>query len=134
MLTLEEARQLVDAAIAKATALHICVSVAVVDAEGHLKQISRMDNAGWFSPEIALAKARAATAFRRDTSELGQRFGTSPFFAHALSPISGGKLMLADGGLVVRRGDEVIGGVCVSGATVEQDLECARAALAVLSG
>jgi uncharacterized protein GlcG (DUF336 family) len=129
MLTLHQADVLVSAAMAKAVDLGIAISVAVVDPAGHVRLIARMDGAGWFSPEIALGKAVAAAAFRADTNELNSRFDGKEVFATSLTPLSGGRLIVAEGGCVVRDEHGVLGAVGVSGATSSHDVACARAGI-----
>ena len=130
MLTSRDADQLTEGAFAKAEELGLSVSVAVVDAAGHIKSIVRMDGAGWFSPEIALGKARAAAAFRADTEDVLDRLREKEVFANSLAPLSGGKVVLGEGGCIIRTEDAVIGAIGVSGARSEQDAVCARAGIA----
>jgi uncharacterized protein GlcG (DUF336 family) len=110
----------------------LAVSVAVVDGAGRTKLVERMDGAGWFSPEIALAKAVGAAAFRADGETLMERFNGKELFANSLSSLSGGKIVLGQGGCVIRSGGLVIGAVGVSGAKSEEDADCARAGIAAL--
>ncbi|HKA55733.1 MAG TPA: heme-binding protein, partial [Candidatus Binatia bacterium] len=42
------------------------------------------------------------------------------------------RIALFGGGLPIRAGDKVVGGIGVSGGTVEQDVACAQAGLDVL--
>lgn len=130
-LNLDGAQKLTEGAMVKARELGIPISVAIVDAAGRIRQVSRMDNAGWFSAEIALGKAVAAVAFRRDTDAMLDRLKGKEIFATALSSLSGGTLILGQGGCVVTLSpnDEVIGGVGVSGGSSEQDALCARAGI-----
>lgn len=128
-MTLELAQKLTDAAIAKAVEMGLGISVAVVDAAGHIKSLVRMDSAGWLSPDIAHAKAYATAGFRRDTELMLQRLKGKEVFATALTSMSGGKVLLGQGGCLVMDGDEIIGAVGISGATSEQDAECAQAAV-----
>lgn len=86
-----------------------------------------MDNCGWLAPDIALAKAYATAGFRRDTEPMLQRLKGKEVFATALTSMSGGKVLLGQGGVLVTEDNEIIGAVGVSGATSEQDAECAQA-------
>lgn len=133
-LDLESAGRLADGALARARQLGLRVSVAVVDHAGHVKQLVRMDGAGWFSSEIALGKAVTAAAFRRDTAELVDRFRDKAVFATALTPLSQGRIIVGEGGCVVRDGDDVVGAVGVSGARSDEDADCAAAGIAALRG
>src|SRR5437870_2427568 len=59
-----ECREFIKAAVAEAEAMGIAVSVAVVNAEGHLLALERMDDASFITPEIAWSKAFTVAAFR----------------------------------------------------------------------
>src|SRR5215471_8327489 len=70
-LTLEDAKQMLSAAEAKAASLGIPYCVAVVDAGGHLVAFVRQDGALIGSIELAIDKAATARIF--DKSDLGPR-------------------------------------------------------------
>lgn len=129
MLTLKQAESLTTAAIDKALEMAVAISVVVVDPSGRLQHLARMDAAGWFSPEIAMGKAVAAAAFRSDTVDLVHRFEGRDVFTNSLAPLSGGRLVIGQGGCIVRDEHGVVGAVGVSGATGEQDDICARAGI-----
>lgn len=131
-LDLDDARRITHGAFEKARELGLHISVAVVDPAGHTKLLSRMDGGGWLSPEIALAKAVTAAAFRRDTVELVERLRGKEMFAGGLTPLTNGKIIVAEGGCVVRDGGDVIGAVGVSGARSDEDALCAAAGIAAL--
>ena len=59
-----ECREFIKAVVEKADAMHVPVSIAVVGAEGHLIAVERMDDAGFITPETAIAKAFTVAAFR----------------------------------------------------------------------
>ena len=59
-----ECRKFIDAVVEKAGAMGVPVSVAVVGPEGHLIAVERMDEAGFITPETAIAKAFTVAAFR----------------------------------------------------------------------
>jgi uncharacterized protein GlcG (DUF336 family) len=117
----------------KARELGVSVSVVVVDPSGRVQHLSRMDGAGWFSPEIAMGKAVASAAFRADTVELVRRFEGKDVFTNSLAPLSEGRIVIAQGGCIIRGEGGILGAVGVSGATGEQDEICARAGIAGLS-
>ena len=52
-LTLAEANRMLQAAITQAEALNIKLSVAVVDAGGHLMAFNRMEGANWITATVA---------------------------------------------------------------------------------
>lgn len=126
-LTLEQAERIVQGARRKAVELGVAITVAVVDDGGHLVALSRMDGARFITVDVALGKAFTAAAFQRESAQVGQ----NPFLA-AGPELSGGRIVPLGGGLPVRLGNQVVGGVGASGATADQDAECAKAGLAQL--
>lgn len=59
-----ECREFIDAVVEKADAMGVPVSIAIVGPEGHLIAVERMDEAGFITPETAIAKAFTVAAFR----------------------------------------------------------------------
>src|SRR2546423_2855518 len=107
MINHEQARAIIDAAHVRAAHLNIRVSVAVVDAGGHLIALGRMDGANPVSPRIAEAKAVSAAMFHRDGGSLLQTATERPAFFNAVSglvrtalvPCHGSVLLLQDGAI-----------------------------------
>ena len=71
-MTLELAEQAVRAAQARAKELGSPMTVSVVDEGGRLVLCARGDGTGFFTPETSKAKAVAAAAFKRSTTELAE--------------------------------------------------------------
>lgn len=71
-LTLSEANQMIEAAIAKAQSLDIRIVVAVCDSGGRLVAFQRMDGAFMAAAIGAQGKAVAAAAFGRPSRELAK--------------------------------------------------------------
>ncbi len=109
------------------------VTVAVVDDGGVLKALARMDGAPPLSSQIAEAKAVGCAMWLREGDSLKKVQAERPAFFEAANRLVRTPIMPALGSLLIRRGEEVLGAVGVSGAASEQDLECARAGLAQLS-
>ena len=104
------------------------MSLAVVDAAGHLVALHRMEGASFIS-QTAQSKAWTAAAMRRPTFEMGQVLegmaAGATAFAAAAAEFTGGRFLAAAGGYpIVRKG-----AVGTSGGTHEQDIAVARAAL-----
>jgi uncharacterized protein GlcG (DUF336 family) len=118
------------AAIAHAAQLGATVSAAVVDAGGHLLHFQRMDGAEIAGPTLAVDKAFTAVAHRMATADLTALAAPGGELA-GLQANGGGRYVVFGGGLPCLSAGVVAGAVGVSGGTAEQDVACARAALAV---
>jgi uncharacterized protein GlcG (DUF336 family) len=129
--SLDLAQRMCGAAIAHAERLGVAVSVAVVDAGGHLVSFDRMDRAEIAGPHLALAKAATAVAHRCPSGELAAESAPGASLA-GLASSGGGRYVVFAGGLPLWSPDgRVVGGVGVSGANAEEDLACAHAAAAL---
>jgi uncharacterized protein GlcG (DUF336 family) len=126
-IDLDLARRLVAVALAAAQTQGALVSVAVVDAGGHLISFDRMDGAEIAGPVLAPDKAYTAVAHRIGTHELTELTAPGGPLA-GMSSSGGGRCICFAGGIPLWSGDRVVGGVGVSGGTAEQDLAAAQAA------
>ena len=136
-MTLALAARMTDAALARAGELGALVSAAVVDAGGHLVHFARMDRAEIAGPTLAVDKAFTAVAHRVATADLAALAAPGGELA-GLAANGGGRYVVFGGGLPCWSGDPggdgvVVGGVGVSGGSVEQDVACAHAAHAVFA-
>jgi len=130
MLTRSLANRMTAAALARAAELGVAVSVAVVDAGGHLVCFQRMDGAEIAGPTLAVDKAFTAVAHRIATADLTARSAPGGDLA-GLHANAGGRYVVFGGGLPCWAGGLVVGAIGVSGGTVEQDVACASAGAAV---
>jgi uncharacterized protein GlcG (DUF336 family) len=128
-LTLEQAETWITKACAKAMQLGVKVSVCVVDAGGNLVALARMDGANIVSPDIARGKAYTAIAFKSHSKEMAERMKDRPAAGLGLTQVSGNRVVLLPGGVLAKKGDEIVGAVGVSGATSDQDHECGMEAV-----
>ena len=124
-LTAETASQMIAASRARALALGIGISTAIVDADGRLFAFSRMEAAHWISVEVAQAKAFTGALLRRDGPQLQQMEAAT---LDGLGRLHGRVLVALGSVTTLREGDRVIAGIGCSGGTDDQDGECARAA------
>src|SRR5215813_11108811 len=129
-LTLVEANRIVEAALAKARAMNIRISVAVCDAGGRLVAFNRMDGAIWASVYGSQGKAIASVAFGRNSGELAERAG-SPII-QGIMAAEGGHMIPSQGGTPIVRNGVVEGACGTGGGTAQQDEDCARAGVAKL--
>jgi uncharacterized protein GlcG (DUF336 family) len=120
------ARAIADAAIACAPDGK-GISVAVVDRAGQLRVLLRGDGGSLYGGELARRKAYTARAFRRPSLEWAKRTETDLVGQRMLPEV-----IPLGGGMPIKVGDEVIGGVGVSGTNGGQqgDEDCAKAAIA----
>ncbi|MGH7965549.1 MAG: heme-binding protein [Candidatus Binatia bacterium] len=82
------------------------------------------------TPSIAHSKAYTAATLRRTSAEVGALAESRPHFFASIAHIGAVPLIAGGGGLPIRQGGEVVGGVGASGGTPDQDVECAQAGLA----
>ena len=129
MITLADARRVIAAAEQKAVEIGQPMNIAVVDAGGNLVAHVRMDNAWMGSIDISIKKAWTARAFDISTKELAElsQSGDQFFGIHASND---GRVMIFAGGVPLKRGDEVVGAVGVSGGLGKQDQAVAEAGAA----
>jgi len=132
MIRLNRAVEAMKAAEDKAKELGITISIAVVDDYGVLLAFSRMDGALHVSPRFSQAKARTSAALGLPTSDVAHYAGEDkPYYG--VNMAFGGEFMVIAGGLPIKEGEKVAGAVGVGGSLdVNQDVECAKAAVAVL--
>ena len=127
-LTLGEANRMVQAAITEANRIGIRLSVSVCDAGGHLLAFNRMEGAIFISAVAAQGKAFGAVGFGRDSSAI---LADSPVI-QAIMATQGGKIIPAQGALVIVKDGETVGAIGGSGGTAQQDEDCVRVGLAAL--
>jgi uncharacterized protein GlcG (DUF336 family) len=129
-LTTEGARKIKNTAVKAAEKAGIAVTVAVVDAGGHLLVLERMDGGKFHTVHSATTKAVCAASNKRVTGSKGAQ-GQPLDVAHALGlALAAGpeRWTAMEGGCPVMAGDECIGGVGVAGGNWEFDEKVAREA------
>ena len=120
--------QAVNAGLKKSTELGTKMNIAVVDRGGNLVAFAREDGAWVGSVDISIKKARTATFFDMESQEIGKLSQPGGSLYNIEHSNSG--LITFPGGIPVTTPDGVIlGGVGVSGSTVEDDYEVAKAAV-----
>jgi glc operon protein GlcG len=131
-LTAAGARKIVDAALARARQENVAITVAVVDAGGHLLLLERMDGGKFHSVHSATTKAVCAASNRRTTGSTGA-VGQSLDVLHALGlALAAGpeRWTAMEGGCPIMAGNECIGAVGVAGGNWEFDERVAKEAAA----
>jgi uncharacterized protein GlcG (DUF336 family) len=126
-LDLSTASRIADAALDRARALGLKpLTVAVLDAGGHLVAFKREDASGILRPQIAIGKAWGALGMGAGSRHLAERAATHPSFVAALTAASDGRLFPVPGGvLVLDEAGRIVGAVGISGDMPDQDEHCA---------
>ena len=126
-LTLEAASLIVDEALKRAGELDLKpLTVAVLDAGGHLIAFKRQDKSGILRPDIAQGKAWGALGMGLGGRELAKRADHAPAFFTALASVSGGRMVPVPGGVLIKDGEgDVVGAVGISGDQPDNDETCA---------
>jgi uncharacterized protein GlcG (DUF336 family) len=127
----ELAQKLVNAAMAKAREIGVSENVAILDDGGNLKAFSRMDGAPL--PSIEMAQNKAYTAlFGISTQDFFNFIQGDPSLLAGIPTLA--RMAAWGGGFPIKVDGEVVGTIGLSGApTVQNDIDCARAALALVS-
>src|SRR6202011_1518639 len=128
--------RIMEACKQRAQELRSPVSIAIVDAGGHLVLFERMMSPyGWATGNISLAKATTAVMFNQSTDAVAQWGSAIPGFASSMSEMSQGKFIMAAGGWPIRLNGATIGGIGVSGGNAPgRDDEIARAGIGAIEG
>lgn len=131
-LPLNLATQAAQAALEACAAGGTNVSVAVVGRDGTTKVLLKADLSGPHTGGSAQGKAFTAAAMGRDSGELADFIGANP--ANDGLRDMDDRFVIQAGGLPIRIGDALVGGIGVGGApTGAADADCARAGLAAIS-
>lgn len=128
VLTLDAAKLIAAAAAEECRKNNWNMVIAIVDAGASLIYLERMDGAQIASVTVAQDKASTAVRYKRSTKALEEA-------------VTGGRTVVMklagatpiEGGLPIVVGDELVGGIGISGGTSPQDGQVAAAALSVLA-
>ena len=130
-LSFDQARRVLDAALAKAEEIGSPSSVAVVDAGRELVAFARQDDALLASTEISQNKAYTARSLNMATKDVGPLTQPGqPLFG--LETTHQRPLVSFGGGRPLAVGDEIVGAIGVAGGSPDQDDEVAAAGAAAL--
>jgi uncharacterized protein GlcG (DUF336 family) len=135
-LMTEGAKAMLAAAVSSAEDLGIAVTVAIVDAGGHLIVLERMDGGRFHTVHTSTTKAVTAASNKRPTTSRGAQ-GQDLDTVHAigLSLAAGPNRWTAmEGGFPILVEGECVGGIGVAGGDWQQDEAIAEAALAAVNG
>lgn len=131
VITLEQANIIIRAALEKGQELALKpLTVAVLDAGGHMIAFARQDGNSNLRPQIATAKASGALALGVSSRQIGEMAAQRPAFIASLGPISANGVVPAAGGVIIVDGNGApIGAVGITGDTSDNDEACAIAGI-----
>lgn len=130
-LTLETAVSISNHALAVGRELRTApLTIAVLDAGGHLIALQRQDGASMLRPQIAIGKAWGAVALGKGSRLIAADAQQRPAFIGAVNNLADGNLVPAPGGVLIRDAQgAVIGAIGISGDTSDIDEQCAVSAV-----
>jgi len=129
-LTLDVARKILDAALAKAIEKKLKpLVVTVLDARGCVKLSAAQDGTSLLRSEIAHGKAYGALAMGMGSRALFQRAQEQAYFVDAVNTLAQGRLVPVPGGVLIQSGGALLGAVGISGDTSDNDEACAIAGI-----
>ena len=118
----------VQAAVKESEKLNVKMNIAIVDVGANLTYFVRMDGSYLGSTDISIRKAKTAVMFQRPTGDLGK-------ISQPGSPVYGiehsnqGIITFPGGVPIYDKAGELIGGIGVSGSSVENDHKVAEAGI-----
>jgi uncharacterized protein GlcG (DUF336 family) len=124
-ITLEDARKAVDAAEAEARKNGWNLAFVISDAEGTPIYVRRMDGVPKRNYDIAMNKISTSITAGMHTADYA-----AAVQAGRIEPIEGA--LTFEGGLLLRRGGEVVGAFSASGARGAEDAQAVRAGMAAI--
>ncbi|KIC47708.1 heme-binding protein [Tateyamaria sp. ANG-S1] len=105
------------------------LTIAVIDAGGHLVALQREDGTSNLRAEIAQGKAKGAVAMGLGSRALFNRAQEQPYFIDAMNALNGGALVPVPGGVLILRDGVLVGGIGITGDSSDNDEACAIAAI-----
>lgn len=128
---LDMAKKMTEAATKKAIEIDVPMVIAICGPSGIPVLLNRMEDSLLASLDIAKNKAYTAVALKMPTDaaadlakESGQLFG--------LTACDKGRMVVFGGGFPIIENDKIIGGIGVSGGSVDEDMTVAKAGLEAL--
>ena len=127
-ITLETAKQLIDAAERKADEIGVPSVITVANPDGNMIAQHRMDDAWLASVNISRNKAYTSAALEMPTHELAEpsQPGNS---LYGLQTTDDSRIVIFGGGFPLERDGEIVGTIASSGGQVDEDMTVARAGI-----
>lgn len=130
-ITLDAAKRLIEKIEQEANRRGKKAVIAVCGPDGNPIAVHVMDGAFLVSFDVALKKAYTSVAVKMSTMELSRLAQPGQTF-YGVDKMDGGKIVIFGGGVPIKAGDTIIGGLGVSGGTGEEDHSLAEYGLSVL--
>ncbi|MCD8154945.1 MAG: cob(I)yrinic acid a,c-diamide adenosyltransferase [Clostridiales bacterium] len=130
-ITLSQAKRLIEEIEKEAMRRGKNAVIAVCGPDGNPIAVHVMDGAFLVSFNVAVKKAYTAVAVKMSTQELSALAQPGGTF-YGLDKLEGGNIIIFGGGVPIKLGDTIIGGLGVSGGTGEEDHSLAAYGLSVL--
>ena len=122
ILTLDLANAIINGALAEARAQKLKpLTVAVLDAGGHLVALQRQDGTSNLRPQIAMGKANGSLQLGVNSRKIGTMAAERPHFVGALASLSGSIIPVAGGVLFHSTSGRLLGAVGLTGDTSDND-------------
>jgi uncharacterized protein GlcG (DUF336 family) len=130
-LTLDQASTIVDVALRTGHETKLApLTVAVLDAGGHLVAMKREDRTGILRFDVAFGKAWGALGLGMGSRALADRAEKQPTFINAIAAASGGRVIPVPGGVLIQDSTgDILGAVGISGDLSDKDEACAVAGI-----
>lgn len=130
-ITLDSAKRLIEAIEQEAQRRGKKAVIAVCGPDGNPIAVHVMDGAFLVSFDVAIKKAYTSVAVKMTTLELSALAQPGGTF-YGLDKMDNGKIVIFGGGVPLKVGDTIIGGLGVSGGTGEEDHSLAEYGLSIL--
>jgi len=133
-ISLDQAQAIIAGTLKEGRALGLKpLTVAVLDAGGHLVGLAREDGSSNLRPQIAIAKASGALALGVSSRTIGEMAVERPTFINAAAGLNPQGIVPAAGGVLIQADNgELIGAVGVTGDTSDNDEKAALAGIAAI--
>ncbi|MCF0134264.1 MAG: cob(I)yrinic acid a,c-diamide adenosyltransferase [Blautia sp.] len=119
-ITLQAAKSLIEIIEQEAERQGKKAVIAICGPDGNPIAVHVMDGAFLVSFDVAVKKAYTSVAVKMSTMELSKLAQPGGTF-YGVDKMDGGKIVIFGGGIPIRVGDTIIGGLGVSGGTGEED-------------
>ena len=131
-ITLDTAKKLIERLEQEAVRRGQRAVIAVCNPQGNPVAVHVMDGAFLVSFDVAMKKAYTAVAVKMSTMELSKIAQPGGTF-YGVDKLDGGKIVIFGGGIPLKSGNTIIGGLGISGGTGEEDHSLAEYGQSVLN-